>query len=68
MNYVQWGQIVFVEALLFSIFMGILFHEIFFKNFMKSQNEYMKSSHCPKYERNIREISALEGTLRCLTE
>ena len=28
--------------------------------FMKSQNEYMKLSHCPKFERNIREISALE--------
>ena len=28
---------------------------------MKSQNEYMKLSHCPKYEQNIREISALEG-------
>ena len=27
---------------------------------MKSQNEYVKLSHCPKYERNIREISALE--------
>ena len=28
--------------------------------FMKSQNEYMKLSHCPKFERNIREISALD--------
>ena len=27
---------------------------------MKYQNDYMKSSHCTKYERNIREISALE--------
>ena len=27
---------------------------------MKSQNEYMKSSHCPNYEQNIREISAME--------
>ena len=27
---------------------------------MKSQNEYMKSSNYPKYEENIREISALE--------
>ena len=27
---------------------------------MKSQNKYMKSLHCPKYEQNIREISALE--------
>jgi hypothetical protein len=27
---------------------------------MKSQNEYMKPSHWPKFERNIREISALE--------
>ena len=24
------------------------------------QNEYMNLSHCPKYELNIREISALE--------
>ena len=23
---------------------------------MKSQNKYMKCSHCPKYEQNIREI------------
>ena len=27
---------------------------------MKSQNEYLKSLHCPKYEENIREISDLE--------
>ena len=27
---------------------------------MKSQNEYMKSSHCPKYKQDIKEISALE--------
>ena len=27
---------------------------------MKSQNEYMESSYCPKYKQNIREISALE--------
>ena len=31
-----------------------------FLKVMKSQNEYMKSLHCPKYEQNIREISALE--------
>ena len=27
---------------------------------MRFQNEYMKSSLCPKFEQNIREISALE--------
>ena len=59
MNCVQWGQIVFAGALSFSIFMRFLFHEILLKA-MKSQNEYMKSLHCPKYEQNIREISALE--------
>jgi hypothetical protein len=30
---------------------------------MKSQNEYMKSSHCPKYEQKIREISTLEDCI-----
>ena len=27
---------------------------------MRFQNEYMKSSLCPKFEQNIREISTLE--------
>ena len=32
----------------------------FFLKVMRFQNEYMKSSLCPEFEQNIREISALE--------
>ena len=46
-----------------KIFRQDWFACIFHLKVMKSQNEYMKSSHCPKYERNIREISALEDCI-----
>ena len=41
----------------------LLTHGLLFRTLkvMKSQNEYMKLSHFPKYEGNIREISALEN-------
>ena len=35
---------------------------------MRSQNEHMKSSHCPKYKRNIREISTLYDIVGCATQ
>ena len=43
----------------------LLTHGLLFRTLkvMKSQNEYMKLSHCPKYEQNIREIFALEDYL-----